>query len=511
MPIPSVPSSFPIAASVNAQAGSGTPEGVVTASVGSLWLQTDSGTIWRKGSGTGNTGWLRTDLGVFNIKDYGAVGNGIANDTAAIVAALAAAPNGSTVFAPSGMYNHTAIVWNKPVSLIGEPGTEFIYTPATGIAWSVTGITEAMANAGDITNYEFRNLHLTGPGGTVTVGMKPNTFWFSMNCVRIEEFGIGMTWDTGAPQNTGFLSFHDCLIVSCNQLLWVPNLVIENVTFEKCTLQNATTFADGILFESTSGADFYFQNCSINNTQFNVKQFGMKVDCNGCHWEINGVNPTVPMIKQLDGELKIIGGFMLIPSTATTIPRAIQANNTAGDAFFYCTGLRAFSGIAVPFLTLASSISTYVRAVVQGFATPAITGSTTGSTNVNVVVYGDVIQPTVISTIADGSVALVSGTTPAINVSKGNYFTLSILTNIAVVIAVPTGRPFQGGQEITIAMRNASGGALTTPPTFNTGANGFKFSTVTNPGNGTQVLYKFRWDSVQSFWYEIGTHLAAGI
>lgn len=110
------------------------------------------------------------------------------------------------------------------------------------------------------------------------------------------------------------------------------------------------------------------------------------------------------------------------------------------------------------------------------------------------------------------AVALVSGAAPALNASLGNYFTLAILTNIAVVIAVPSLPPPAGfTQDIDIAIRNASGGALTTPPTFNTGAGGFKFSAVTNPGNGTQVVYRFRWDPVQSFWYEVGTHLAAGL
>jgi len=38
--------------------GSGSPEGVITANPGSLYQRTDNGTIYRKGSGTGNTGWV---------------------------------------------------------------------------------------------------------------------------------------------------------------------------------------------------------------------------------------------------------------------------------------------------------------------------------------------------------------------------------------------------------------------------------------------------------------------
>lgn len=41
--------------------GTGSPQGVVTAPVGTLWLRTDGGastTLYVKESGTGNTGWV---------------------------------------------------------------------------------------------------------------------------------------------------------------------------------------------------------------------------------------------------------------------------------------------------------------------------------------------------------------------------------------------------------------------------------------------------------------------
>ena len=45
---------------INIYAGTGTPEGVVTANVGSVFLRTDGSagaTVYAKSSGTGNTGW----------------------------------------------------------------------------------------------------------------------------------------------------------------------------------------------------------------------------------------------------------------------------------------------------------------------------------------------------------------------------------------------------------------------------------------------------------------------
>ena len=43
------------------RAGAGSPEGAITAPVGSLWTRTDGGastTLYVKESGTGNTGWV---------------------------------------------------------------------------------------------------------------------------------------------------------------------------------------------------------------------------------------------------------------------------------------------------------------------------------------------------------------------------------------------------------------------------------------------------------------------
>lgn len=95
-----------------------------------------------------------------------------------------------------------------------------------------------------------------------------------------------------------------------------------------------------------------------------------------------------------------------------------------------------------------------------------------------------------------------SGTTPGIDVSTGNYFTCNITSNVAVVLSVPTNNPPTGSsQTITVAFRNTSGGALTTAPTFNTGAGGFVFGASTcNPTNGTQCQWTWAWDGTQTKW-----------
>ena len=87
----------------------------VTDGVRGLWM--DTGTQWRPLNG-----------GVANVKDFGAVGDGVTNDLAAITAAYAATP---LVLFPEGTYNLGTITGATPTSLItidGNAGHAAMYT-----------------------------------------------------------------------------------------------------------------------------------------------------------------------------------------------------------------------------------------------------------------------------------------------------------------------------------------------------------------------------------------------
>lgn len=96
--------------------GAGSPEGVVTAPVGRLYVQTDGvggNTLWNKKSGTGNTGWgLYDNSQIVNVMDYGAKNDNSdpAGTTAAVQAAaaaacaIAAAGSGAVLLFPAGRY-----------------------------------------------------------------------------------------------------------------------------------------------------------------------------------------------------------------------------------------------------------------------------------------------------------------------------------------------------------------------------------------------------------------------
>lgn len=81
---------------------------------------------------------------LFNVRDFGAVGNGVANDTTPIQTAInaASAVGGGIVFLPAGVYNVTAtlLIQASGVSLVGVANMYFTdvgsYTNGSEIFWS---------------------------------------------------------------------------------------------------------------------------------------------------------------------------------------------------------------------------------------------------------------------------------------------------------------------------------------------------------------------------------------
>ena len=103
-----------------------------------------------------------------SVKDFGAVGDGVADDTTAIQDAIDAFPNGVTVYFPRGTYRVTAqIVVNTKVSLLGdgiasENGTGSTFRGATCILRDFTGANATVAMNGDSCTID--NIDVDGDG-----------------------------------------------------------------------------------------------------------------------------------------------------------------------------------------------------------------------------------------------------------------------------------------------------------------------------------------------------------
>lgn len=139
--------------------------GAVDGASGTLWT-TVAGFISRllSSAGSASVGFLQAGSGAvartvqtklrerINVKDFGALGNNSANDTAAITAAInAAATAGGDVYFPAGIYRHTgiAIANLRFVRLIGEANSSFSSAGTKGVRLVCTSGT---ANHLDFTN-----------------------------------------------------------------------------------------------------------------------------------------------------------------------------------------------------------------------------------------------------------------------------------------------------------------------------------------------------------------------
>lgn len=114
---------------------------------------------WNAEHAGNNFGW-------YNVRDYGAIGNGSADDTAALAAAIAACPEWGTVFLPSGSYKITsALTISKHLRILGSSGY-----PGNGThIYQYTNNTNALTVSG-VKYLTLENLYIENEGGTPSSG-----------------------------------------------------------------------------------------------------------------------------------------------------------------------------------------------------------------------------------------------------------------------------------------------------------------------------------------------------
>lgn len=107
-----------------------------------------------------------TNNSILNVKDYGAIGNGTADDTAAIAAAISALPSGGDVFFPVGTYQvSSAIIMPSNIRLIGTGKNSSIIRKANNIATAMLDFSGA-SNASRCQRGGLMDLKLDGQGFT---------------------------------------------------------------------------------------------------------------------------------------------------------------------------------------------------------------------------------------------------------------------------------------------------------------------------------------------------------
>jgi hypothetical protein len=189
-----------------------------------------------------------------NVKDFGAVGDGTADDTAAINAAVASRTNGGTIYFPQGRYRitSTVTVTSKTIWFIGE-GADPGYTQGSGIVVD-TGSADGLLFQ-DASNCGIARMTVQGPSGTarltggslIRVGAGIHGFTLEDSVVTrgynaITVFGSNQAF----PNRNGFqLKLRGCRIVTHSGDYVIGSITLpgETTGFQQITAENFSVSA----------------------------------------------------------------------------------------------------------------------------------------------------------------------------------------------------------------------------------------------------------------------------
>ena len=263
---------------------------------------------------------------VFNVKAYGAVGNGIADDSAAIAATITAAGvNGGTVYFPHGTYNigSGSIGLNIQVSNVKLSGDGYIALSYSGTGTAVSVGISALSdlfniqmenliincatntsiglNLVGLVQSSFENIKITGQTGPANVCLKINALndcrFVLCECVGnagvtplYENCAIGLLDPGGTP--TTVTSFNHCYFHYCYVCV---DLVGGYYTFNNCVFESsykaivnnfANSFFNECHWENTGGSN-NSTNSMVESVCYVSNQYGSGL--------VEITNPTVVM------------------------------------------------------------------------------------------------------------------------------------------------------------------------------------------------------------------------
>lgn len=161
-----------------------------------------------------NDGLLKRVLDTFNVKNYGATGDGSTDDTTAINNAIEACTTGSIVYFPKGVYKvSSTITLNKEVSIIGAGGdadmknaNDAPYQPTVRLLWA-GGADKVLHIDGPVSNIKLRGFSIDG-ANVATHGLYADQLQhsqlFDVHVRRCVTTGFYLT--TSSPnRNIGFM------------------------------------------------------------------------------------------------------------------------------------------------------------------------------------------------------------------------------------------------------------------------------------------------------------------
>lgn len=278
-----------------------------------------------------------------NVKDYGAVGDGVTDDTVAINAAVAAAfatsasagMGGATVYLPPGDYAVSSTVYVRPVTVV------------TGTAQAGSSTTITLASGASSTNdaYSFAKITITGGAGS---GQSRIIISY-VGSTKIAT--VGQTWTTN-PNNTSVYSI-DTFSTSLRSVSMVGHPLGSRVKALSGFSGDAVVSVDSLAASGDRYGQLVGLTIDANNIASVALHVGLSVER---HYEsLNIVNGTVASLR-VDGAQNNVFESLHVGSA----PRALMVLNGAGNNLFNRVE-HAGATVNACYLGLDTSLPSYYR------------------------------------------------------------------------------------------------------------------------------------------------------
>lgn len=213
-----------------------------------------------------------------SVKEYGAVGDGVANDSSAINAAISAvnAVGGGTVYLPTGTYLASGLVFRSNVRLLGSGSGTVIKAPAGLSSTSLIGLN---ANVGAYTdsNISFESLVFDGNGAGL--GGTQSRFTDLVALVRV----TGVRVVDVTVRNTGYIGLG---LGSCKRVL------VLGSRFTECGFDGTTSNGGTGLWCASASSDIpedvKVVGCEFFNNRWSGLHFSVRRGVvKGCTFRLN--------------------------------------------------------------------------------------------------------------------------------------------------------------------------------------------------------------------------------
>ncbi|TKB97079.1 hypothetical protein FA046_12250 [Pedobacter cryophilus] len=309
------------------------------------------GVIYRK---LGNEYFKRNFTGPINVKWFGAKGDGVSNDTSAILLSITTCNNfiNPTLLFPFGTYiiNSSIDINISNLLFKGENATLDFSGNIQDYAINLFGTSIPYSQS----NKKISGFLIKRTGAKAGIGLKLNSVGpGDGGASHIEVSNVGISgFDKGVflGDRSYLLNFNNIDIFECNTCIFSPVDVFDGG--ERINFSNSVFFNSLLAIDIRNQfSDFYFNKCSFDYNEKQINVNGSRVHVTNCHIESHTYDLEMSTVSGNGGFLSIVsctltntgvinnGRFCLVGENSHFIFKDSFINNYLTADKIYASGL----------------------------------------------------------------------------------------------------------------------------------------------------------------------------